>query len=309
MEYKDYYRTLGVSKTATAKEIKAAYRKLARKYHPDVNASDKKAEARFKEITEAYEVLSDQEKRKRYDTLGANWSAYSSGANAPPWAAGRHRVRVKVGGEEGLGGFSEFFRTFFGGMGFGQGDVGGVGPQGLDLEELLRSRGRAADLESEAELSLEEVLKGTTRSLRSGSSQTVEVKIPPGVRDGSRVRVVGGGRAGGGKSGDLYLRIRVRPHPRFARQEDDLTANVSVPLTTAVLGGEIEVPTLDGMVRIKVPPGTPSGRVLRVKGQGLPRSRDRESRGDLLIAVVVSVPQQVSGRERELFEELRRLGY
>jgi DnaJ-class molecular chaperone len=311
MEYKNYYRTLGVSKGATSKEIKAAFRRLARKHHPDVNPNDKQAEARFKEVNEAYEVLSDPEKRKRYDTLGANWAAYESGANVPPWGPGRHRVRVNVSGSggEGLGGFSEFFRTFFGGGGFTEG-VGGFGGE-LDVEDLLRARSgqQVADLEGEIELALEDVLHGTSRTLRGGKSREVEVKIPPGVRDGSRIRVSGEGRASGGRAGDLYLRVRVLPHARFTRQEDDLATTVRIPLTLAVLGGDIEVPTLDGRVGLKVPPGTPAGRVLRAKGQGLPRSRERGARGDLLVALQVALPTAVSGRERELFEELRRLGH
>jgi len=305
MEYKDYYKILGVPKNATAKDIKAAYRKLARKHHPDVNPGNAKAEARFKEINEANEVLSDPEKRKRYDQLGANWNAYG-GAPPPNWP-GRARVDVQDFGGRG---FSDFFETFFGGAG---------GARGIDIEELLRGaqaqRGgptRGDDVEYEVELTLEEVLRGTTRTLRLSEGATnrqVEVKIPPGIRDGARLRVPGEGPQGpgGGPRGDLYLRIRLRPHPSFTRDGDDLQGSVTVPLTAAVLGGEVSVPTLDGPVGIKVPAGTPAGRVFRLRGHGLPK-QGASGRGDLLAQLNVSLPHGLSERERELFEELRKLG-
>ena len=309
MEYKDYYKILGVSRDASEKDIKAAYRKLARKYHPDMNRGDAKAEARFKEINEANEVLSDPEKRKRYDTLGANWKAYGSG-QPPGWpggGAGQGRVRVDVQDFGGRG-FSDFFETFFGASG---------GGQGIDVEELLRGaqRGRGPargdDVEYEVEVSLEEVLRGTTRSLslgEGGQTRKVEVKIPAGIRDGARLRVAGEGPQGpgGGPRGDLYLRIRVQPHPNFTRDGDDLQVAVSVPLSTAVLGGEVTVPTLDGPLGIKVPAGTPMGRVFRLRGHGLPRQG--EGRGDVLAQLSVSLPHNLTERERQLFEELRTLG-
>ena len=310
MEYRDYYKTLGVSRSASAKEIKAAYRKLARKHHPDVNPGDKAAEARFKEINEAYEVLSDAGKRKRYDQLGSDWAAYERAPGPQGWPGG---VRVEVSDfpDQDLGGFSDFFRTFFGGGAARSRTAGGF----PDLEEVLRAQGGApgVDLEQEVELPLEAVLKGARHAVdvgEAGSSRRVEVKIPAGIRDGARVRVAGEGRAGrsGGRRGDLYLKVRVRPHPSFERKGDDLLTTVSVPLTTAVLGGEADVPTLEGKLGIKIPPGTPPGRVFRLRGQGLPRLEAGGGRGDLLASLSVSLPANLSKRETELFEELRRLG-
>ena len=301
MEYKDYYKILGVSKTASEKEIKAAYRKLARKFHPDVNPGNKQAEARFKEINEANEVLSDPEKRKRYDHLGADWAG-GGPRTTSGWPGGGGRVRVRVGGEEGdLGDFSDFFKTFFG---------GGFGGRGEEFQSYGFGGGEptAHDLESLVELTLEEVLRGTTRTLRLDGDRKLEVKIPPGVREGSRVRVAGEGGGKGKQKGDLYLRVQIRPDPRFERKGDDLQTSVTVPITTAVLGGEAPVPTLDGPVGIKVAPGTPVGRTFRLRGHGLPRP-DGKGRGDLLATLSVSLPKELSKKERELFEELQKLGH
>jgi curved DNA-binding protein len=298
MEYKDYYKILGVEKNATEKEIKAAYRRLARKHHPDVNQGNAKSEARFKEINEAYEVLSDKSKRSRYDQLGANWNAFGS----RPGTGGRVHVDMR---DFGASGFSDFFETFF-----GRGASGAP-----DLEELLRRArgGRAVepgrDVEYEAEVTLEDVARGTTRTVPVGGAvgRKVEFRIPPGVRDGARLRVSGEGEAGAaGSRGDLYLRVHVLPHARFVRDGDDLQQVVSVPLTTAVLGGEASVPTLNGQAAIKVPAHTPSGRVFRLRGQGLPKNGG--GRGDLLAELAVALPENLSKRERELFEELRQLG-
>jgi curved DNA-binding protein len=313
MEYKDYYKTLGVSKDASAKEIKAAYRKLARKYHPDVNRGDPQAEARFKEVNEAHEVLGDPEKRKRYDQLGSNWEAFSRGApGAGGWPGGGVRVEYQDLGGLGAGGFSEFFSTFFGGGrgGGGFGGFGGFGARGA--AETGEFYTPPSDAEGEVTLTLPEVLKGATREVavdEGGQTRRVEVKIPAGVREGSRVRVAGaGGQGSRGRRGNLYLRVRIADDPRFERQGNDLATSVRVPLTTAVLGGEADVQTLDGPVGIKIPAGTPVGRVFRLRGKGLPGLGASKARGDLLASLSVELPGTLSEKQRELFEELRKTG-
>jgi DnaJ-class molecular chaperone len=287
-EFKDYYKILGVSKTATEKEIKAAYRKLARKHHPDVNQGNRQAEARFKEINEANEVLSDPQKRRRYDELGANWDAVrSSGPAAGRGWPGGFRVETEGSAAEGMGGFSDFFRTFFSGGGGG-------------FEEFVQQprAGRQAVADHPVDITLEEVLAGAKRTLQVGgkSPHRAEVKIPAGVREGTRVR-----------AGEVVLRVHILPHPTFEPKGDDLQAAVRAPLTTAVLGGEVQVPTLDGPVGIKVPAGTPAGRVFRLRGHGLPRL-EGGGRGDLLATLAVELPRDLSPRERALFEELRGSG-
>ncbi len=331
MEFKDYYATLGVQKSATAKEIKQAYRKLARKFHPDVNPNDKKAEARFKDINEAYEVLGDPEKRKKYDELGANWRMYEqaqqAGGQPYPGGPGQGQWTVNFGG--GPGGFrtvdeeemrrifgdedpfSDFFKTFFGGAGFAD-------PQSR-TQGAPRSRGRGPraragqDVEYEIELSLEDALRGVTRRLalqHDGQARSVDVRIPAGVGEGSRVRIAGEGGAGsgGGPAGDLYLRVHMGPHPRFERRGRDLHARVAVPVTTAVLGGTADVPTLaGGHLRLKIPPGTQNGQVFRLKGQGMPAVNKPDDRGDLFATVDVQVPREISPEQRKHYEALAKL--
>src|SRR5262245_36494203 len=277
MEFKDYYKTLGVAKTATEKEIKQAFRKLARKLHPDVNPGDKAAEARFKEVNEAYEVLGDPAKRKKYDELGANWRMYEQTGAQPggpnPFAGGFNvggtgggfRTMTQEEMEELFGDsnpFSDFFTTFFGGgMGAGAGAQGG---------RVRQRPGR--DIENEIELSLEDAYRGTTQRLaltHDGHRRTVDVRIPAGVVTGSRVRISGEGEpgVGGGQAGHLYLRVRLTPHPVFELKDRDLHVRVSVPVTTAVLGGEADVHTLSGKpARLRIPPQTQNGQVFRLKG-------------------------------------------
>ena len=325
VQYKDYYKVLGVERNADAKAIKQAYRRLARKHHPDQNPGNKAAAERFKEVNEAHEVLSEPDKRRRYDELGADWARYAEGGfpgAGGPGGPGGYRVHVEPDGD--LGDFSEFFRTFFGDRG-GAGARGGRGPAGtpgageIDLEELLgggagRGRQRVArghDLETPVEVTLEEVLIGTSRTIEFETperARRLEVKIPAGVRDGSRVRVAGEGGAGspGGPRGDLYLVVHVRPHPGFERREDDVHVELPLAVWEAALGAEIEVPTLRGKVTMKVPPETSSGQTFRLRGYGLPRLRDG-GRGDQLVRVKLVTPQGLSDRERALFEDLRRL--
>lgn len=333
MEYKDYYRVLGVSKTAGEKEIKQAYRKLARKYHPDVNPGDRGAESRFKEIGEAYEVLSDPDKRRKYDQLGANWQQYERfarerGGGFGTGFPGFEGLRMEFGGRgaERFGGFSDFFKVFFGGgldlddslgrggKGFGAGGPGFGASRGFagasGFEPLS---GKGGDLTAPIEITMEEAYHGTRQRLSlqttpQGPPQQIEVKIPPGVREGSRVRVASKGEPGrgGGPSGDLYLEVKLLPHRLYRREGDDLYCEVPVSVTEAALGAEIEVPTLSGKARIKVPPGSQSGSSLRLRGKGLPHLKGGQH-GDLLVKLKVVTPTDLSDRERKLLEELRSI--
>ena len=323
MEFKDYYATLGVAKTATEKEIKQAYRKLARKFHPDVNPGDKQAESRFKSINEAYEVLGDPDKRRKYDELGANWRQYEQAqqhGGPGPFADGAWTVNVG-GGEGGFrtmseeemrrlfgdqNPFSDFFQTFFGGA------TPGAPGRGARQGRAARAR-RGRDVEQDLELSLEEAFHGATRRFavkQEGHTRSVDVRIPAGVNDGSRVRVAGEGEhgTGGAASGDLYLRVHLLPHPRFERKGRDLYVHVQVPVTTAVLGGEADVPSIDGKpLRLKVPPSTQNGQVLRLKGHGMPAVRRQDDRGDLYATVDVRLPRSLTPEQTRLYESLKRL--
>jgi curved DNA-binding protein len=325
MEFKDYYSTLGVAKTATDKELKQAYRKLARKHHPDVNPGDKSAETRFKEINEAYEVLGDPAKRKKYDELGSNWRQYEqagAGAGFDPrqaaygapfggGTAGGYRTMTEEEMHEVFGDespFSDFFQTFFGGAAPGAGGAGAGRSRG--------SRGRARegrDVEQELELGLEDAYHGAMRRFSidyDGQARTVDVRIPAGVIDGSRVRVPGEGEhgVGGAKSGDLYFRIRLAPHPKFDRKGKDLYVRTPVPLTTAVLGGEVEVTTLGGKsLRLKIPPATQNGQVFRLKGHGMPTAGKPDQTGDLYATADVQLPKQLTDEMRASFEALKKL--
>jgi curved DNA-binding protein len=330
MDFKDYYATLGVAKAATEKEIKAAFRKLARKYHPDVNPGDKAAEAKFKEINEANEVLGDPEKRKKYDELGANWRMYEQaqaqgGANpfGGGWnvntgggGAGGFRTMTQEEVEEMFGGgepFSDFFTTFFGGGGgFGGAEFGGGGPRAGRAGARTRHR-QGRDVEHEIELSLEDAFQGTTRRLslkHDGRARTVDVRIPAGVGDGSRVRITGEGEhgVGGAQAGDLYLRVKLAPHPVFERKGRDLYVKVPLPVTTAVLGGEAEVQTLTGKpARLRIPPLTQNGQVFRLKGYGMPAVGKAAEKGDLYARIEAQLPTQLSDDERQHYEALAKM--
>jgi curved DNA-binding protein len=308
MEYKDYYQILGVPKTATQAEIKKAYRRLARQLHPDRNPDDADAERRFKEANEAQAVLTDPEKRKRYDQLGANWQAYESsgfGGGATDWAGfggapgGTHWEYRRVSPED-LGGFSDFFRTFFSGAAPGAGaqQAGGGFEQVFDFGDLAgggsaragQARRQAIPTaEATAEVTLAEVARGTERMVDVGGRR-LQVKVPAGVRDGARIRLRGGvaAAAGGGQAGDLLIHIRVKDDPRFERQDADLHTEVQLTLAEALLGAEVPVPTPTGSVKLRIRPNTQNGQEIRAKGRGLP-SRNGE-KGDLVVRTRVILP-------------------
>jgi curved DNA-binding protein len=309
MDYKDYYKILGVNKNADEKEIKRAYRRLAREFHPDVNPGDAKAEEHFKEINEAYEVLGDSEKRSKYDKFGASWQQFQRMGGDPggfDWSqwttSGFPRgTRVEFDGDLGDlfggrgGGFSDFFSALFGDMGRRS---SGPGQRG-------RAPTRGQDFEQPVQITLEEAFMGTRRLLEK-DGRRLEVKIPRGVKTGSRIRVAGEGVPGrsGRPSGDLYLKVTVSPHTVFTRDGDNLSRDIDLDLYTAILGGEARVSTLDGDVTLKVPPETQSGRTFRLRGKGMPRLRNPDRRGDLFVKVRVRLPQGLNNRERQLFREL-----
>jgi curved DNA-binding protein len=305
MEYKDYYKTLGVDRSASQKDVKTAFRRLARQYHPDANPDDPQAEERFKELNEAYEVLSDREKRAKYDQLGADWQRWQRTGGRPGdfdwgrWTTGRpgEGVHVRYGTPEDLFGdaspFSDFFSQIF----------GGISGSGFQSRSIPR---RGQNYEQEVEITLQEAYHGATRLLQKEGRQ-IRVKIPPGADTGTRVRLrgEGGEGMGGAQAGDIYLRVAVLPDPRFERMGDELHTTVAVDLYTAVLGGEVEVPTLGGMVRLTIPEGTQNGRTFRLRGKGMPRLRQPKQHGDLYAKVEVRLPTRLTSRQRELFEELQ----
>lgn len=307
MDFRDYYQVLGVPRDADEKAIKQAYRRLARQYHPDHNPGDTAAETRFKEVTEAYEVLSDPDKRTKYDRFGQAWQRHQQGGGGFDWGAWAPGEGAPRGGRaytaddlEGLfggrggGGFSDFFEALFGG-----------GRRAAPGQQRVASRGQ--DIAQPVTLSLHEAFAGTTRRLVK-DDRRLDVRIPPGVRTGSRIRVRGEGMPGaGGLPGDILLVVTVEPDPRFERDGDDLHATVAVPLTTAVLGGEVRVETLAGDIALTIPPGTQNGRRFRLRGKGMPNLKDPEQRGDLYAQVDVRLPAELGAEERALFERLREL--
>jgi DnaJ-class molecular chaperone len=319
-DFKDYYKILGVSKNANEKEIRTAYRKLARKYHPDVNPGDSAAEEKFKEINEANEVLSDPEKRKKYDELSTYYQQYGQmpGAGAGPMGRdGGTRYEYRTVNPEDLndlfGGqspFSDFFETFF--------------SSSFDDQQNVRTRtsGRRSpratlgqDIESSVEVTLAEAYQGVTRVFEltdiDGSSKRIEVKIPAGVDEGSRIRIAGQGGQGTAGRGDLFLRIHMLPDPRFSREGTTLRTKVEVPLATAILGGEVRVTTPDGRgLMLRIPPETPNGKSFRLRGQGMPQLGQPDKRGDLFAEVSVVLPTHLNDEQRSLFEVFARsIGY
>jgi curved DNA-binding protein len=291
----DYYDALGVSRDASQDEIRQAYRRLARRNHPDVN-KEPGAEDRFKQIAEAYDVLRDPEKRERYDRLGSNWRAGQDVAGAAGFGdgfdAGNGSGDVRV--DFGSGDFGDFFEGFFGRRRAG---AGRAGFEGFSM--------RGGDSEAVLDLGLEEAASGGKRWLSLGDGRSVEIDVPRGVRDGERIRVPGQGAqgVGGGTPGDLFLRIRLRPHPRFRVEGGDLYVDLAVSPWEAALGAEVPVPTLDGSAQVKVPAGSSSGRRLRLRGQGMPGRRGAPA-ADLYAVVTIKVPRKLNRKERELFERL-----
>jgi len=323
VKFKDYYEVLGVKRDATDEQIRQAYRKLARKYHPDVNPGDRVAEDKFKELNEANEVLSDPAKRKRYDQLGANWKNGAEFTPPPGWA--RTNVQFDdLGSIFGGGGFSDFFETLFGGM--------RSEPASEPRRRGSRARAdRGQDAEAEMEISLEDAHnggrhritlqgtrtcpscggKGTTSgvvcSTCRGAGQvmnpkTIDVNIPPAAREGSVIKVGKQGQPGANEPGDLFIRLKIKPHRIFTVSGDDLTAEVPIAPWEAVLGATIEVPTIDGKLEMKIPVGAQGGQRLRLRGQGL--NKRAGGRGDQYIKLKVVVPTHASDREKQLFRDL-----
>ena len=314
VEYKDYYKILGVNKNASQDEIKKAFRRLARKYHPDANPNDSKAEEKFKEIGEAYEVLKDSQKRSRYDQLGANWKQYSHAGAGRPGEGGR-TYTYNFGGRgfnfDDLGsGFSDFFETFFG---RGSDDrFSGFDP-GFSTQFDRGTRTnmqKGQDMQSELSITLREAYSGTQRSLklqREGKTRTVNVKIPEGIKDGGKIRVAGEGAKSpaGGPAGDLYLVINIAPHNFFTRKGDDLYCEVPVTIKEAFYGAKIDIPTFSGKIMVKVPPKTQGGKTLRLKGKGIPKLRS-SGFGDLYAKIKLILPEKLNSEQKRHFEEFAR---
>ncbi len=311
MEFKDYYKILGVDKNATTDVIKKAYRRLAMKYHPDRNPNNKAAEEKFKELTEANEVLSDPEKRKKYDALGANWKQYQhAGSGSTEDFFKNFTGRNKTGGYQfsgdfsdifgNTGGFSDFFESFFGG---GFRSTRGSSP----FDEQQARKGN--DLESTLNITLEEVHRGAEKQI-SVDGQRLKIKINPGIQEGKKLRLKGQGEysKNGGARGDLYLKIHITDHPWFERKGDDLYYNLNVDLYNAVLGGKTKIETIDGKrLMVTIDKGTDSGTTLRLKGMGMARTDNPSTRGDLFVKIMVNVPKKLSKQEVELFEKLKEI--
>lgn len=316
MNYKDYYQILGVGKTASNDEIKTAYRKLARKYHPDMNKNDQKAEEKFKEVNEAYQVLSDSEKRAKYDQLGSEWQRYEAGgggAGGFDWskwqsAGGNRQTSYRtVSPDEmqdmfgGSGGFSDFFQAIFGDS-FGS---------AYRVDEKMNASRRAGtrmrssgqpSAEQEVEITLEEAFQGAKRSMRFSDGRTVEVSIPAGVDNGSKVRL-----AGINNGTDLMLRIKVLPHAKYTREGDDLKLTQAVDVFTAALGGEIGVDNLEKSVRLTIPAGSDTGKVFRLQGLGMPKLKNPQEKGDLYVRIEIHLPAHLTEAEKAKLKELRNM--
>ena len=296
MQFRDYYKILGLKKGASQEEIKKAYKKLAVKYHPDKNPDNKAAEEKFKEINEAYTVLSDAEKRKKYDQYGEDWRYYEQAGSRAYEQAGQQRYRGASagGGYEDMFGnaeFSDFFETFFG-RGFKSQGQRGPGIKG-------------ADYNGELDISLQEAYTGTERTfLINGRTHTIKLK--PGIENGTILKINGKGGPGvnGGPPGDVFITIKVNPDPVFERRGDDLHTELDVDIYTAVLGGKIQVPTLKGSVKMDLPEETPGGKILRLKNQGMPKYKVPDKFGDLYLKINLQIPTPLSDEEKKLFKKL-----
>ncbi len=307
MEYKDYYKTIGVSRTASDDEIKKAYRKLAMKYHPDRNPGNKEAEDKFKEINEANEVLSDSKKRARYDQLGDSYSQFQEGGGNPnnfnwnDWVSqsqgGSGGARVDINDLEDMfgGGFSDFFSSIFGG-GTGGFSTGGRRGQARPVQQ------RPRNYQQSVQIQFMEAYSGTARLLQI-DDRRIEVKIPAGAKTGTKVRVAGVGP----NNGDVYLVVEVADDPRYDRKGDDLNSEFQVDLYTAILGGEVKVPTPKGEVLLNIPAGTQPGRVFRLSGRGMPKMKNATQFGDLFARARVSLPAKLNAKQKELFEQIKNL--
>jgi len=304
MEYKDYYKTLGVERNATPDTIKKTFRKLAMKYHPDRNKGNKEAEEKFKDINEAYEVLSDPKKRARYDQLGDSYSQYQSRGGTPggfdwsQWATAAQSGRgtqVNTGDfDDVFGGFSDFFSAIFGGM------------QGTNVRTRTQAPARPQAYEQPVQITLDEAYHGTKRLLQV-DARRIEVKIPAGAKTGTKVRVAGAGpMVSRGQNADLYLVVEVLPDPRYALEGNDLTTEIPVDLYTAVLGGTVKLATFAGEVQLTIPAGTQAGQRIRLSGRGMPLLRSSGTFGDLYVRIKVEIPRKLSAAQRELFEKLRQ---
>jgi len=315
MEVKDYYQILGVPRNADEKTIKKAFRRLARENHPDLHPDDAAAERRFKEINEAYEVLSDADKRRKYDQFGSQWEQYErAGVNPNDFARGFSGGSRNISPEEferifggfgragggfgragggfgGGSGFSDFFETLFGG-----GQASSRSNQRTPFSGFGQRQARSRSAEVVTEITLEEAFRGTTRTLQRPDGQRIEVSIPAGVHSGSRVR-----------AGDVLLRVRVKPHARFRRKKNNLYVTVPIDLYTALLGGEVHVPTLERPVALTIPGGTQNGKRFRLRGLGMPDIKQKGKRGDLYAEISVELPTTLSSQERQLVEQLRAL--
>lgn len=291
MQYRDYYKTLGIDRNATEDEIKRAYRKLARQYHPDINP-DAESEARFKEINEAYTVLSDADKRRRYDTYGN--SSAAANFDWSRWTQSARQSRVDQDARGGV--FSDFFNSMFG---------GNTKRTRTDTE---KDPIRGSDIEETLAISLEEAYQGVNRHIRRGRN-AFTAHIPPGAQSGTKIRFAGQGEPGfaGGPAGDLYVTVKVEEHPDFDRRGDDLYVDVEVPLYTAVLSGEVRLRTLNGDVRLKVPAGTQSGKMIRLRNRGMPNLKHDSVFGDLYARVMITIPTDLTDEEYDLFEQLADL--